>query len=130
MDASVGVHLVRADERVDEVSALASRLGGRVGLEGVLADLNRTAAVTTVPGKAPVWGFTWNAEDNRSQRWFPQGITTSADPGETEQISGRKLVCTSWYSQDIGGLNKGARVTFVDVTSPSAPRYRHVLLAV
>jgi len=128
MDASVGVHLVRADERVDEVSALASRLGGRVGLEGVLADLNRTAAVTAVPGKAPAWGFTWNVEDNRSQRWFPQGITTSADQGEAEQIDGRQMVCTSWYSQDIGGLNKGARVTFVDVTSRSAPRYRHVLL--
>lgn len=128
MEASVGVHLVHARERVDEVEALASQVGGRVGLEGVLADLNRTAIVTTVPGRAPVWGFTWDSEDNRSQRWFPQGISTSADQGESGEIDGREVVCTSWYSQDIGGVDKGARVTFVDVTSRSAPRYRHVLL--
>jgi len=138
MNAPVGVHLVPSGERVDEVAALASLMGGRVGLEGVLADLNRTAVVATVPGRAPVWGFRWNAEDNRSQRWFPQGITTSADRGDSSEVDaeevdadgvdGRLVVCTSWYSQDIGGLNKGARVTFVDVTSRSAPRYRHVLL--
>ena len=128
MEASVGVHLVRAGERADAVSALASHLGGPVGLEGVLADLNRTAIVATVPGRAPVWGFTWDTEDDRSQRWFPQGISTSADQGDTGEIDGREVLCTSWYSQDIGGLNKGSRVTFVDVTSRRAPRYRHVLL--
>ena len=128
MEFVEGVHLVHAGERVDEVSALASRLGGTVGLAGVMSDLNRTAVVTTVPGRAPVWGFKWNAEDNRSQRWFPQGITTSADQGGPEEIDGRQVVCTSWYSQDIGGLDKGARITFVDITDRSAPRYRHVLL--
>ncbi|HJR39252.1 MAG TPA: hypothetical protein VJ819_12800 [Nocardioidaceae bacterium] len=123
-----GVHLFRTGERVDEVSALVSRLGGAVGLEGVLGDLNRSATVTRVPGRAPVWGFAWDVEDRRSVRWFPQGITTSADQGDAETLSGRAVVCTSWYSQDVKGLNKGARVTFVDVTDRDAPRYRHVLL--
>lgn len=122
-----GVHLSRTDERVDEIDALASRLGGRVGLSAVLSDLNRTATVTTVPGQAPIWGFKWNSEDNRSQRWFPQGITTSADQGHPESVDGRNVVCTSWYSQVVKRLDKGARVTFVDITS-SPPRYRHVLL--
>lgn len=128
MESAAGVHLVHTGERVDEVSALASRLDGAVGLPGVLADLNRTATVMTVPGRAARWGFTWNAEDNRSKRWFPQGITTSADQGDPEEIGGRLVVCTSWYSRNVGGLNKGARVTFVDITSPAEPRYRHVLL--
>jgi hypothetical protein len=123
-----GVHLFHAGERVDEVDALADRLGGRVGIGGVLGDLNRSAVVTMVPGRAPVWGFKWNAEDNRSQRWFPQGITTSADQGDAESVDGRAVVCTSWYSHDIKGINKGSRLTFVDVTDRSAPRYRHVLL--
>ena len=122
-----GVRLVRARERDDEVAALAERLGGQVGIEGVLADLNREAQVTRVPGKA-VWGFKWAEDDSRSQRWFPQGITTSADHGSPEELDGRHLVCTSWYSQDVNGIHKGARITFVDVTDRRRPRYRHVLL--
>ena len=101
-----GVHLFRTGERVDDVSALVSRLGGAVGLEGVLGDLNLSATVTRVPGRAPVWGFVWDVEDHRSARWFPQGITTSADQGDAETVSGRAVVCTSWYSQDVKGLNK------------------------
>jgi len=128
VDSAEGVHLVQAGERVNEVSALASWLGGTVGISGVLADLNRAAVVTAVPGTAAVWGFTWDAEDNRSRRWFPQGITTSADQGDPEDVEGREVVCTSWYSHDIQGLNKGTRLTFVDITDRSAPRYRHVLL--
>jgi len=121
------VGLVRARKRDDEVAALADRLGGQVGIEGVLADLNREAQVTRVPGKA-VWGFKWAEDDSRSQRWFPQGITTSADHGSPEELDGRHLVCTSWYSRDVNGIHKGARITFVDVTDREHPRYRHVLL--
>ncbi|HET6626363.1 MAG TPA: hypothetical protein VFG63_08230 [Nocardioidaceae bacterium] len=128
MEFVEGVHLFRAGERVDEIAALADRVGGRVGVEGVLADLNRSATVATVPGRAPEWGFAWNTEDNRSLRWFPQGITSSADQGDEETVDGREVVCTSWYSHRVKDLNKGARVTFVDVTDRTAPRYRHVLL--
>lgn len=128
MEPAGGVHLVRAGERVDEVSAFVARSGGPVGLSGVLSNLNRTAAEANVPGRAPVWGFTWNAEDNRSRRWFPQGITTSADHGDPDEVGGRSVVCTSWYSRNVGGIGKGARVTFVDLTARAEPRYRHVLL--
>lgn len=123
-----GVYLFHAGERVSEVQALAKRLGGRVGIAGVLGDLNRVAKTVDVPGKAPVWGFRWADEDSRSQRWFPQGITTSADHGDPEEVDGRQLVCTSWYSRDVNGVHKGARLTFVDVTDRWRPRYRHVLL--
>ncbi len=124
----VGVHLFRSDERAAEVDAFVARTGERVGVPGVLADLNRAARRTAVPGRAAAWGFTWNTEDSRSQRWFPQGITTSADQGEPEQVDGRSVVCTSWYSRHRDGLCKGSRVTFVDITDRDDVRYRHVLL--
>ena len=127
----IGVHLRRSDERVAEVDALAATLsgagGGRVGLPGVLADLNRTATVARVPASAAHWGFRWDDEDRHSRRWWPQGITTSADHDESEVYDGRRVVMVSWYSKDLGGVHKGARITVVDL-SEGRPRYRHVLL--
>jgi len=123
-----GVYLSPAGARVPEISVLTVGLGERVGVHGVLDDLNRSAKVTEVPGSAPVWGFRWDDEDSRSQRWFPQGITSSADGSDTEHVDGHRALCTSWYSQDVDGVNKGSRLTFVDVTDQDHPRYRHVLL--
>lgn len=126
-----GVHLHRGAERGAEIEALAGELaaqgGGRVGLDGVLTDLNRTASVVTVPAPAARWGFRWNDEDARTGRWWPQGISTSADRGGDEEYDGRRLLCTSWYAKEVAGLRKGSRVTFVDLTG-DRPRYRHVLL--
>lgn len=132
MDA--GVHLVRSAERGDEVDAfaasLAGRGGGRVGVRGVLADLDRTATAARVPASAARWGFRWDDEDQRSRRWWPQGVTTSGDRGPTEEYDGRRVVCASWYATTADGVNQGSRVSFVDVTERGRPRYRHVLLVV
>jgi hypothetical protein len=125
--ADEGVFLTWSAERVAEVDGLVSRLAQRVGVEGVLADLNRSARPARVPGLA-TWGFRWDRSDERTRRWWPQGITTSADHSEDERVHGRSVVVTSAYSHDIRGVNKGARLTFVDITDRSRPRYRHVLL--
>ncbi|WP_460869933.1 hypothetical protein [Nocardioides pakistanensis] len=126
-----GVHLRRSEERGDRIERLVASLssggGGRVGLDGVLADLNRTATVVRVPGAAAHWGFRWDDEDNRSRRWWPQGITTSADHDESEVYDGRRVVMTSAYSKELDGLHKGSRISVVDL-SDERPRYRHVLL--
>ena len=111
-----GIHLVRSSERVDETERLAERLGGRVGLEGVLEDLNREARPGRVPGLEVRWGFRWNEEDHRSRRWWPQGITTSADARPDETFAGRRVVLTSAYSKRVNGLDKGARISVVDLT--------------
>lgn len=127
-----GIHLVRSVERADEVDALAATLDaagdGRVGVSGVLGDLNRTASVVPVPASAARWGFRWDEQDERSEWWWPQGITTSADRGAGEEYDGRRIVCTSWYSQEVEGRNLGSRITFVDVSDSAHLRYRHVLL--
>lgn len=132
------VHLLRSDDRVAAVDAFANRVGGRVGLRGVLADLDRRARAVTVPARAATWGFRWDREDMRSQRWWPQGITTSADSatsgsgasgsGASGTFEGRAVLVTSAYSQTLDGVNHGARLSFVDLTDPGAIRYRHVLL--
>jgi hypothetical protein len=123
-----GVHLFPAAGRDREVAALHEAVGGRVGAEGPLQDLNRTGSRTRVPARAAAWGFRWNDEDTATRRWYPQGITSSADLGDTETVNGRSVLCTSWYSKTVDGLNKGARITFVDITDRDRPRYRHVLL--
>ena len=124
----VGVHLRRTDENVREIDALATLLGGRVGIDAVLADLNRQARRTFLLGRwrlgqAVDWGFAFDRQDRGDQRWWPQGISTSADASDTEDIGGKHVLVVSWYAKD----ESGVRVTFVDLASL---RYRHVLLVV
>jgi hypothetical protein len=122
------VHLSRTGDRAAAVDALADRLGGRVGLDGVLADLNRAARPARVPGRATTWGFRWDEQDQASRRWWPQGITSSADADPAERYAGREVLLTSAYGKRVDGVAKGARVTVVDVTDRRQVRYRHVLL--
>jgi hypothetical protein len=123
-----GVHLSRTDANVAEIDTLAELLGGRVGVDAVLDDLNRRGRRTWAPGRAVHRALTWDAEDRRTRRWWPQGITTSADASDTEDIAGRRVVVTTWYAHDVPGeAHHGSRLTFLDLDSR---RYRHVLLVV
>lgn len=123
-----GVHLARTDESVAEIDALVSVLGGRVGLEGVLADLDRQASPSRLGrllGRAVDAAYIWEDEDNRDRRWWPQGISTSADASADEQVAGRRLLAITWYAVEVDGASHGSRVTFLDLDTL---RYRHVLL--
>jgi len=125
-----GVHLSRTDENVREIDALASLLGGRVGLDGLLADLDsqaRPSRVGRLLGRAVDEAYTWEDRDSRDRRWWPQGISTSADASETELVAGRRLLAVTWYSPQIDGVSYGSRVTILDLDTL---RYRHVLLVV
>ncbi len=105
----------------------------RVGLRGVLADLNRVGSHAEVPGEAPVAGMRWQRDDQDTERWFPQGITTSADAYGADpaggMFEGHDVVMTSWYSRGwLGWLRLGSRISVIDWTDETPPRYRHVLL--
>lgn len=122
---TLGVHLSRTDENVSEIEALAVRLaetgGGRVGIDGVLGDLDRRMRRTYAPhprllGLALHKALTWEARDRRDHRWYPQGISTSVRTGVE-----RDVLVTSWYSKK----GEGSRLSFIDL---QAMRYRHVLL--
>ena len=70
----------------------------------------------------------WDAEDRRDRRWWPQGISTSADASDTEDVEGRRMLVVSWYAKDLPGepgSRQGSRLTFLDLATR---RYRHVLL--
>ncbi|KAA1426028.1 hypothetical protein [Nocardioides antri] len=120
-----GVHLTRTEENVAEIDALAGLLeehgGGRVGIAGVLGDLDRRMRRTYLPhprllGRAVDRALTWERRDRRDLFWYPQGISTSVRT-DVE----RDVIVTSWYSK----RSHGSRVSFIDL---EAKRYRHVLL--
>jgi hypothetical protein len=123
-----GVHLERTDENADEIAALATLLGGAVGVDGVLDDLNRQARRSRgLFGRAVHRAYTWDREDRRTAQWWPQGVTTSADASDTEDIAGRRVLAVTWYAKEVDGVGHGSRLTFVDLATL---RYRHVLLVV
>jgi hypothetical protein len=121
-EAAGGIHLTRTEENVEEIDALASLLGGRVGLPTVLSDLNRRGHRSVAPGRAVRRSYTWDRADGREPAWWPQGISTSADASDTEDVEGRRLLAVSWYSKE-----HGSRVSVFDL---GTRRYRHVLLVV
>ena len=124
-----GVHLQRTDENVREIAALAAVLGEPAGLDGLLDDLKYQARRSRIParllGRAVSDAYTWDAYDRRDPLWYPQGISTSADASDTEDIAGRKVLVTTWYSTGRDGVKRGSRVTFLDLETL---KYRHVLL--
>lgn len=104
-------------------AALVDRLGRqlpRVGLEGVLGDLDRAAAPCPVPGAAAGAGYTWDDDDRSDPSWWPQGVAS---------IRSGDVLLVSWYARRRGQLpGPGSRISVLDRTCPSGPRYRHVLL--
>ncbi|MDQ4051498.1 MAG: hypothetical protein M3237_02215 [Actinomycetota bacterium] len=130
MEYVEGVHLTRTDENVDQIEALARLLGDRVDLEVMLGDLDRQGRRSWVPARAVHRAYTFDSADRRDRRWWPQGITTSADAYDNETVGGRRIVLVSWYAKELPGDeigNQGSRLTFYDVDTR---RYRHVLLVV
>jgi hypothetical protein len=106
------VHLTSTDDLTDEIDALASRHGGRLGLDGLLSDLDRRLRRTWAPCLSRHRAWTWEPADRRDPGWWPQGISAN------DQRPG--LLAVSWYA-----TAGGSRVSFLDVRSR---RYRHVTL--
>ena len=123
-----GIHLTPGDDRSDAVDVLTERFGGRVGVDGVVAALGRRARPSRTGrllGRAVTEAYTWDDVDNRDPRWWPQGISSSADASPTEEVAGRRLLVTSSYAKDLGDGSHGCRVSVVDLETL---RYEHVLL--
>ncbi|MFH5823407.1 hypothetical protein [Georgenia sp. AZ-5] len=111
--------LRRTSPRDRTVAALSGRLP-RVGLDGVLGDLNQAARPCEVPGGAAGDGFTWADRDGDDPSWTPQGVacTRSGD-----------VLLVSWYARRRWLVRtQGSRISVVDRRDPQWPRYRHVLL--
>lgn len=101
-----------------------------VSMSTVANDANRTAARCSDSPSVSYRRayFCWNSGDQSTSAWYPQGITTSSDAYGEGTYEGKRLLITSWYDHD-GGIDKGARISVVDLDSgTSRPEYRHVLL--
>ncbi|MGK2874911.1 MAG: hypothetical protein ACSLEW_04605 [Nocardioides sp.] len=119
------------EDRGSAIAALAALPGSRRGLDALMADLDRRAHRSRAPGRAVKRALSWNLTDRWDWRWYPQGITSSADAGADtgtgtgeETVGGRRILVTSWYARN---PESGSRLTFLDL---DRLRYRHVRLVV
>lgn len=105
----------------------------RVGLAGVLADLDRVGSWVELPelssglpsGSGCGRAVRWDERDVHTTRWYPQGITVDrhGDPAE-----GRSVALASWYGHGaLGHALLGSRLSVLDLDADE-PRYGHVLL--
>ncbi|MEQ8453701.1 MAG: hypothetical protein RLO52_19980 [Sandaracinaceae bacterium] len=123
-----------AADRDAQIDALAARMGGARTVADVLGHLNREGRAGISSDNAGRMrnhahvGFRWNAGDEAVDYWYPQGITGSSDAQESGRVEGRRLLMVSWYHRTDARPTKGARVSLVDYSDPSAIRYRHLLL--
>ncbi|MEU8201134.1 hypothetical protein [Streptosporangium sp. NPDC049046] len=112
---TAGIKILEKDLKrasLDTVLAKANRVTVRKGSAG-------TGAFGTMNPKPVDW-YTFDAGDNATKEWYPQGLTCASDAG----IAGSAFV-VSWYHTPSSGAERGVRLTFVN---PATLRYRHVLL--
>lgn len=126
--AGFGLRREGLDDRSRELVGELGQAHPPVGLAAVLddADLVTTDAGERV-GDLSGWrsdGYGFAEPDNRTEAWFPQGLTGSADASPDGLMAGRRVQVVSWYSK----RGEGVRVSFVDLDARPLPRYRHVLL--
>ncbi|PZG43913.1 hypothetical protein C1I98_17915 [Spongiactinospora gelatinilytica] len=97
----------------------------RADLAAVLAGANRKAARKARTGAfagmkpRPADWYTFDAADDDTADWYPQGVTCASDGGYDSPA-----FAVSWHWRPASG-ERGARVSFLD---PGSLRYRHVLL--
>lgn len=103
------MRLTHANDLADEADALAERLGGRVGLTRVLADLDRRLHRSIAPCLSRHRAWTWDRADRGDEQWWPQGVAV---------VPGGRHVAVSWYAK-----HGGSRLSFLDL---HRRRYRHV----
>jgi len=114
------IELRRTEENAAEINALTERFDGPVGVEGIIANLNRQARPAMTEGSAVTRAYAWEERDNWDSRWWPQGITWSTDVSADEGV-----IVTSAYAKNRVGLTVASRIAIVDLATL---RYRHVLL--
>ncbi|AEO57219.1 hypothetical protein MYCTH_2303108 [Thermothelomyces thermophilus ATCC 42464] len=100
------------------VASLAKKLK-RVNVSDVFEDANHK--MTTDSSGRKLWQRTSDFNDFETEKWIPQGISSTADAVEGGTYEGKDGWIVSWHRND----DKSARVTFVDRAND---KYRHALL--
>lgn len=105
-----------------------------VKVSTIMGDLNHNNPGTTpnVKNLISSSGYGWensaDFDDQNTEKWYPQGITTSADAYDKGEYEGNRVQLISWHSDHYDDGKRGARVTFVKQGSGRTKQYRHVLL--
>jgi hypothetical protein len=111
------------------IGALDSALPN-VTMGAVADDANRTPSCDSAPSVTNRTAYyCWNAGDQDTPDWYPQGITTSSDALGEGTYDGKRINLVSWYDHAEDGISKGVRISVSNLSaSASAPPYRHILL--
>lgn len=104
-----------------------------VKVSTIMADLNHVNPAKSpsikhlVASSAYGWEDSSDFNDQDTDKWYPQGITTSADAFANGEYEGQRVQLVTWHSDHYDDGKRGARVSFVSQGS-KAKKYRHVLL--
>ncbi|GAA3142952.1 hypothetical protein [Nonomuraea roseoviolacea] len=109
----------------------AAKLSGEIGAvtpATVLAHANRTgsrrgaaAALGAMQPRPAEW-YAFDAKDQDTVDWYPQGLTCGEDSGS----AGAPVLAVTWYFKPAPPvLERGVRLTFL---SPQTLKYQHALL--
>jgi hypothetical protein len=127
----------------DTLDTLTRRMGGNVGVAGVLdsadhAMRNRSDCSTSERAALPVEptatrAYCWDSGDATTRQWQPRSVTTSGDADDDGQWGARRVILAGWSHNERQAAaptqdNGLARIAFVDATDPNALTYRWVLL--
>lgn len=119
---------------VSSVIAKLDALLPRASVGDIMADLNHAnpAVTPNVKNLVANTGYTWETtdgyDDKGTSKWYPQGITTSADAYEAGTYEGHRVQMISWHSDRYDGGKRGARVSFIKRGATRGEGYRNVLL--
>lgn len=115
------------------IAALDSILPIRT-VKQVLASANHANPDSSPNVNHLTTAFTWENvpgyNDKSGLKWFPQGITTSADASAEGTYDGDAVVLVSWHCDYYYLGKRGARVSFVNMNDGDGESraYRNVLL--
>ena len=103
-----------------------------VNVATIMDDLNHPnpASSPNVKNLKAGTGYGWEGsadfDDAHTTKWYPQGITTSADAYDAGDYDGYKIHIVSWHSDNYDDGKRGARVSFINQSG--SKKYRHILL--
>ncbi|HIW62026.1 MAG TPA: hypothetical protein H9881_06180 [Candidatus Stackebrandtia excrementipullorum] len=126
-NAASDLRLQLGETDPDLLAGLRDELG-TVTVSDVVESANRTARSCSAPVSHRAASFCWDSGDSGVQYWMPQGITSTSDADASGTVEGHEALVTSWYDTGSSGINRGVRLSFVDMSNTSTPAYRHILL--
>ncbi len=114
-----GADFVLVEQSDNTNVASLSKILDRVTVANVFKDGNHQ--MTTDTSGRKLWEKRPDFNDMDTEKWVPQGISSTADALKNGTYEGRDGWVVSWHRDD----DKSARLTFVD---RSNDKYRHALL--